>query len=152
MHCEVDISPVVHFTARLRILRTQSHDPSSDPKPHYNDTGDFWGQAHINFVDLGPFVFPLAATSRSNSPRDKMAAIAGKWDQIKDTAGKDKKGVGMNIYPVGPCLVSACTLSLLPHDPAQQTCAMRKCLLRHVPLLTPGCCRANVSCSSSVAA
>ena len=31
-----------------------------------------------------------------------MAAIAGKWDQIKDTAGNEKKGVCMDIYAVGP--------------------------------------------------
>ena len=48
-----------------------------------------------------------------------MAAIAGKWDQIKDTAGKEKKGVCMNIYAMGPCAVSAC--SATPRRPRPST-------------------------------
>jgi hypothetical protein len=86
----------------------------------------------------------------------KMAAIAGKWDQIKDTAGNEKKGTCMNIYPMGPCAVSACPPLLRhEHDPraTQDPCAAtRTCLLRLVPPLIPGWPRANASCSAPFAA
>ena len=32
--------------------------------------------------------------------------LAGKWEMIKDTAGKEKKGLCLTIYPMGCCLVS----------------------------------------------
>ena len=36
--------------------------------------------------------------------------LAGKWEMIKDTKGDEKRGLCMAIYPMGPCLVSACAL------------------------------------------
>ena len=45
-------------------------------------------------------------------PKPTHAELAGKWEMIKDTAGKEKRGLCLAIYPIGPCLVS--TSALLP--------------------------------------
>ena len=46
--------------------------------------------------------------SKPTTPSD----YAGKWEMIKDTAGKEKRGLCLTIYPAGCCLVSAfCALS-----------------------------------------
>ena len=45
------------------------------------------------------------------------AELAGKWEMIKDTEGKDKRGLCLTIYPAGCFMVSVLALCLLAHNP-----------------------------------
>lgn len=45
-----------------------------------------------------------------SAAKKSPSELAGKYEMIKDTAGNDKRGLCMAVYPCGFFLVSACAL------------------------------------------
>ena len=140
VYCEVIISPCrqIFHSAPCGLSHTLTRRVTQIAGLHAYNFLDFWPKrSSLSWYE--PLQF-----------RDKMASIAGKWDLIKDPSGNEKKGLCMNIYPMGPCAVSACALSLAtrPRATNPAPCESLGC----VPLLTAVWRCANLSCSASAAA
>ena len=57
--------------------------------------------------------------------------LAGKWEMIKDTAGNEKKGLCLTIYPMGPALVSARVAASLATHPCATRVSSPLCAPSH---------------------
>lgn len=84
------------------------------------------GQNHGNVTGSSSLAtLNLRSTDRTMPKPMTPSDYAGKWEMIKDTAGKEKRGLCLTIYPAGCCLVSA--FALLCYTTMRHECSSTKC-------------------------